>query len=286
VRKGEEVPHFVSCLLDEPIEEFLVIGRETIMGIGQARGRDDGVSCLWTGKAEEILVPLPVEIFGDDKEDEVTDTRSPLVKIERIEEGSGICLIPSWTESGHQEGIFAELGGNRQEVLEFLAERSLDTGGRTRIPKNKEFHSLLFMAMEGFKHIERLIASYIAENYTRAAEIGVGRNSTGARILQERCVSVFCTDIAPHSPDPLVKFVRDDIFSPDIELYMDCDLVYSIRPHEEMVPPLIRLAQTVDCDLLVYHLGFENFGNGGELIDCGVVLHRYHRRQNPSKRVF
>jgi len=142
------------------------------------------------------------------------------------------------------------------------------------------------MAMEGFKHIERLIASYIAENYTRAAEIGVGRNSTVARILQERCVSVFCTDIAPHSPDPLVKFVRDDIFSPDIELYMDCDLVYSIRPHEEMVPPLIRLAQTVDCDLLVYHLGFENFGNGGELIDCGVVLHRYHRRQNPSKRVF
>ena len=52
-----------------------------------------------------------------------------------------------------------------------------------------------------------------------------------------------------------------------------------------MIPPLIALAQQVNCDLLVYHLGFESYGKGGERIDCGVLLHRYHRYQNPSKSV-
>ncbi|HQI14070.1 MAG TPA: UPF0146 family protein [Methanolinea sp.] len=142
------------------------------------------------------------------------------------------------------------------------------------------------MVMAGLKRIEKLIASYIADNYRSAAEVGAGKNLEVARLLQERGVSVFCTDIAPPPPDPGVPFIRDDIFSPQAGLYRGCDLIYSVRPHEEMVPALVRLARTVDCDLLVYHLGFESYGNGGEIIDCGVVLHRYHRCQNPSKSVF
>jgi len=286
VREREEVAHLVGRLLDEPVEEFIVVGGEPVMVIGQAQCRDDGVPRLRAGEPEEVLVPLPAEVFGDDEEDEITHSRPPLVKVERVKEDSGIGLIAPWTESGYQQGVFTEPGGDRQERAEFPAERGLDTGRRTCIPKNKEFHSSLFMVMEGFKHIERLIASYIAENYGRAAEIGVGRNTAVALMLQERGVSVFCTDISPHSPAPSVRFVRDDIFSPDIELYKDCDLIYSVRPHEEMVPALVRLARAIDCDLLVYHLGFESFGNGGELVDCGVVLHRYNRCQNPSKRVF
>ncbi len=34
----------------------------------------------------------------------------------------------------------------------------------------------------------------------------------------------------------------------------------------------------------VYHLGFEVYGDGGEIIDAGIVLHRYYRRAKPSKR--
>jgi hypothetical protein len=26
----------------------------------------------------------------------------------------------------------------------------------------------------------------------------------------------------------------------------------------------------------VYHLGNEIYGTGGELVDCGVILHRYY----------
>ncbi|MEM2124408.1 MAG: UPF0146 family protein [Methanolinea sp.] len=136
-----------------------------------------------------------------------------------------------------------------------------------------------------YKRIESLIASHIAKNYRRVAEVGVGENVACARLLARAGLDVFCTDIRPGPPDGGIPFFRDDVFSPSVSLYRDRDLIYSIRPHEEMVPPLIALAREVDCDLLVYHLGFEGYGRGGELVDCGVILHRYHRCQNPSKRV-
>ncbi len=285
VRQGEEVPDFVGCLLDEAVEEFLVVGRETVMVIFQPERGDDGIPCRKTGQSEEILVTFPAEILGDDEEDEGVASRPPLVKVEGVEENSCIRLFPPGPEPGQDQGVFAHAEVERQERGDLPGERGLDTGRGTCIPKNKEFHSSLFMAMEGLKHIERTIASYIAKNYRKTAEIGAGRNLTVARLLQERGISVFCTDIRPPPPDPGVPFFLDDIFSPDVLQYRDCDLIYSLRPHEEMVPALIVLARTVDCDLLVYHLGFESYGTGGELIDCGVILHRYHRAQNPSKRV-
>lgn len=140
--------------------------------------------------------------------------------------------------------------------------------------------------MAGLKHIERSIASYIAKHYRNVAEIGVGRNPETALILRDRGVRVFCTEIRPVPEIPGVRVVCDDIFAPDMALYRDLDLIYSVRPHEEMMPGLLALAQAVDCDLLVYHLGFEGFRDGGELVDCGVVIHLYYRSQNPSKRVF
>jgi len=140
--------------------------------------------------------------------------------------------------------------------------------------------------MAGLKHIERSIASYISKHYRNVAEIGGGRNPETALALRDRGVRVFCTDIRPVPAIPGVDVVHDDIFAPDVALYRDLDLIYSLRPHEEMMPALLALAREVDCDLLVYHLGFEGFRDGGELLDCGVVLHRYYRCQNPSKRVF
>ncbi|HOT03239.1 MAG TPA: UPF0146 family protein [Methanolinea sp.] len=139
--------------------------------------------------------------------------------------------------------------------------------------------------MAGLKHIERSIASYIAKNYHNVAEIGVGLNPETALMLHDCGVRVFCTDIRPFPSIPGVRIVYDDIFAPDVALYMGLDLIYSIRPHEEMMPALVALARKIDCDLLVYHLGFEGFQNGGELVDCGVILHRYFRSQNPSNRV-
>ena len=76
----------------------------------------------------------------------------------------------------------------------------------------------------------------------------------------------------------------DDVFSPDINLYKGADVIYAIRPAIEMIPPLLALARTLDCDLIIYHLGFESYGNGGEKIDCGVLLHRYYKASEPVKQ--
>lgn len=131
--------------------------------------------------------------------------------------------------------------------------------------------------MVGYKHIERCIGSYIRERYFAPVEIGIGANHDAACLLRDAGRAVRCTDLRAIVPPEGVPFLRDDIFSPFVTFYAGADLLYAIRPAEEMIPPMIALARILDCDLLVYHLGFESFGDGGEVIDCGVLLHRYHR---------
>lgn len=140
--------------------------------------------------------------------------------------------------------------------------------------------------MGAHKHIERCIGAFIASRYRSAAEVGAGNNFVAAAILKDSGVKVFCTDIQRPQTAPDIPFFIDDIFSPNISLYQGVDVVYSVRPGEEMIPALIRLARDLDIDLVVYHLGFEGYDRGGEIIECGVTLHRYHKSQNPSKRVF
>lgn len=140
--------------------------------------------------------------------------------------------------------------------------------------------------MGAHKHIERTIGAWIASRYRSAAEIGLGNNETAARAIAAAGRRVICTDIRQPEDVPEAPFAIDDVFSPDETLYSGVEVIYAIRPAVEMVPALIALARRLDCDLIVYHLGFESYGNGGEIIDCGVILHRYHQGQKPSKSVF
>jgi hypothetical protein len=139
--------------------------------------------------------------------------------------------------------------------------------------------------MSDYKHIEICIGNYIASNYTRAIEVGIGRNDDAAKIVSSAGALVCCTDVKPIGNSGNLPFFPDDIFSPDDSLYTCAEVIYAIRPGPEMIPPLIELARRINADLIVYHLGFESYENGGEIIDCGVLLHQYHIRQKPSKRV-
>ena len=137
--------------------------------------------------------------------------------------------------------------------------------------------------MGDYKHIETCIGEYIARTYTRAIEIGIGKNYEAAKQVGAAGNLMLVTDIRDVAVPGSLRFARDDIFSPKISLYQGADAIYSVRPAIEMIPPLIALAKTINCDLVVYHLGFESWGNGGEKIDCGVILHRYYRRSEPVK---
>ena len=139
--------------------------------------------------------------------------------------------------------------------------------------------------MGDYKHIETCIGKYIASHYTRAIEIGIGRNEEAAKIVSSTGALMRCTDVKVFELSGGLPFFLDDIFSPDDSLYTGAEVIYAIRPAPEMIPPLILLAERINADLIVYHLGFESYENGGEIIDCGVLLHRYHMRQKPSNRV-
>jgi len=136
------------------------------------------------------------------------------------------------------------------------------------------------------KRIERAIGTYIASRYQSCAEIGAGGNLEAALTILSRGGSVFCTDIRYPDDNHGLPYVIDDLYSPDLSLYASVEVIYAIRPAEEMVPALIRLAEAAGCDLVVYHIGSEVYGDGGEVLDSPVPLRRYHRSRKPSKRVF
>jgi uncharacterized protein len=144
----------------------------------------------------------------------------------------------------------------------------------------------MYSTVGAHKRIERAIGTYIASRYQSCAEIGAGRNLEAALTILSREVPVFCTDLRRPDDNYGVPYVIDDLYAPDLSLYTSVEVIYAIRPAEEMVPALIRLAEAADCDLIVYHLGSEIHGDGGEILDSPVVLRRYHRSRKPSKRVF
>ncbi|ACL17059.1 UPF0146 family protein [Methanosphaerula palustris] len=129
--------------------------------------------------------------------------------------------------------------------------------------------------MEGYKHIEHLIGTYLGARYKDVVEVGIGQNTVAAEVIRDADVRVRCTDVHPLDPPAGIDFTLDDIFGPDLSFYWGADLIYAIRPGVEMIPSLIALATELDADLVVYHLGDEVYLDGGVTIDCGVRLHQY-----------
>jgi len=118
--------------------------------------------------------------------------------------------------------------------------------------------------------------------YTSVVEVGAGSNLTAAQVLYDAGINLICTDIIPYRGEIPFLYVIDTIWDPDISLYSHADCIYAIRPTEEMMSSLIRVAMRVNADLLIYHLGFEGYESDirPDIIDCGVPLMRYVRRQN------
>ncbi|WFN37292.1 hypothetical protein L1994_02580 [Methanomicrobium antiquum] len=133
--------------------------------------------------------------------------------------------------------------------------------------------------MENHKGIEEKIFSHLKKypKTTKIIEIGIGKNFYVAEKLHHEGYLIKASDIKKNPDLTSISYRTDDIFSPDISLYTDADLIYSIRPGVEMMPALIEIAKKAECELLVYHLGNEIYKDGGELIDCGVILHRYYK---------
>ena len=117
--------------------------------------------------------------------------------------------------------------------------------------------------METYRRVEDL-AGYIAGRYKRSAEIGIGHFPDLAFALRDRGVRVFGTDIFPFSYKGL-RFFIDDITRPDISLFYDVDLIYSMRPPPEIVYYMDRLAKRLSASVIVKPLSSE-FVEGRKIV--------------------
>ena len=103
------------------------------------------------------------------------------------------------------------------------------------------------------------ILSQAEDGNVRIAEIGVGKFSMIADMLSERDnITIIKTDIIPADE----SVIKDDITRPDLNLYRDIDIIYSIRPPSELQPYLVDLALEVDSQLIIKPLTNEDLNTG------------------------
>ena len=103
------------------------------------------------------------------------------------------------------------------------------------------------------------ILSEVGDSDVKIAEIGVGKFSAISEKLSEKPnITVIKTDIIPNDE----TVIKDDVTSPNLELYKDVDIIYSIRPPSELQPYLVKLAQEIDSQLIIKPLTNEDLNTG------------------------
>ncbi len=115
---------------------------------------------------------------------------------------------------------------------------------------------------------------YIIENYNKnnhIIEIGVGKVLTPSQIIEkELSINIKLIDIHPTNE----KIIKDDITKPNLKLYKDADLIYSIRPPEELQQDLVQLAKKINADLIIKPLSTEEINHN---LQNKFKLINYHK---------
>ncbi len=120
------------------------------------------------------------------------------------------------------------------------------------------------------------IADYILKNYdNKVVEVGVGSMPHVALALKDR-LDVIVTDINEQEYSG-VRFCKDNIFAPDIGIYMNATLVYSIRPPIDMQEAIAKTAKRVGADMIIRPFGNEKADLDRICRSCILVNYRKAR---------
>lgn len=120
------------------------------------------------------------------------------------------------------------------------------------------------------------IAEYILKNYRdKVVEIGVGNLPHVALLLKDK-LDVVVTDVNEQKYSG-VRFCRDDIFSPDMGIYRNASLIYSIRPPIDIQEAIARTAKEAGADLLIRPFGNEKADLGKFYKDYTLVNYKKAR---------
>lgn len=99
------------------------------------------------------------------------------------------------------------------------------------------------------------ILSEVGSDNVKIAEIGVGKfDQIADRLSQRENITLIKTDINPKDN----TVIQDDITNPNLDLYENVDIIYSIRPPSELQPHLVNLAQKMDSQLIIKPLTNED----------------------------
>jgi len=104
------------------------------------------------------------------------------------------------------------------------------------------------------------ILNEVGTDNVKIAEVGVGKFGMICEMLGEKeNITIIKTDIAPDSE----SVIKDDITKPDLDLYRDVDIIYSIRPPGELQPHLVNLARKTGAMLIIKPLTGEDLNTPG-----------------------
>lgn len=110
-----------------------------------------------------------------------------------------------------------------------------------------------------WKNFAEYLLSKCDKNPTKVVEIGIGKFFQVFDYLNEHeNVEIIKTDILPNDS----SVIKDDITNPNLKLYEDIDIIYSIRPPSELQPYLIDLALKIDSQLIIKPLTNEDLNTG------------------------
>ncbi|MBR5503967.1 MAG: hypothetical protein IKV87_05960 [Methanobrevibacter sp.] len=90
--------------------------------------------------------------------------------------------------------------------------------------------------------------SFKTNEKTKIVEVGVGKFQTISNHLKENeNIDLLMVDIDPANED----VIKDDVFNPNMEIYNDADIIFSIRPPAELQDAIIKIRDEVDCTLII-----------------------------------
>lgn len=97
------------------------------------------------------------------------------------------------------------------------------------------------------KFIEKK-ANEINKDNIKIVEIGVGKFHGIADYLKSKDnIELLKIDIEPSNSE----VIKDDVFNPNLELYENTDILFSIRPPSEIQEAIMELRNKLDCILII-----------------------------------
>lgn len=83
---------------------------------------------------------------------------------------------------------------------------------------------------------------------TKIVEIGVGKfQAISNNLSKNENIELTMVDIDPANEN----IIRDDVFNPDMTIYDDADIIFSIRPPAEIQEAIMKIRDKVNATLII-----------------------------------